>query len=179
MIPYTLRKSTRARQLRLTIKADASVVVTVPMHVSVVRAEKFVQEKMGWIEEKVGLMRMRAAKRPSSALPKGSKKDLEKNKDTALSLVHEKLAHFNLAYGFLWKNVSVKHITTRWGSCSKVGNLNFSYKIIYLSQELADYLIVHELCHLGEFNHSRNFWKLVEKTIPDYAILRKQLRQLH
>lgn len=180
MIAYTIRKSTRAKQLRVTIKADASVVVTVPTYVSMRRAERFVEEKMEWIEEKVAVMKRRAAKLDTSlSLPKGSRRDLEKNKDAALSLVNTKLAHFNSVYGFVWKNVNIKHLTTRWGSCSVHGNLSFSYKIVYLPVELADYLIVHELCHLGEFNHSRGFWKLVERTIPEYAALRKRLRQLH
>lgn len=179
MIAYTIKKSTRARQLRVTIKADASVVVTVPTYVSMRRAERFVEEKMDWIEEKVAIMKKRTAKLdPSLSFPKGSRRDMEKNKSAALSLVNKKLAHFNRVYGFAWKNVSIKHLTSRWGSCSMKGNLNFSYKIVYLPLPLADYLIVHELCHLGEFNHSRGFWKLVEKTIPEYDVLRKQLRQL-
>ena len=67
---------------------------------------------------------------------------------------------------------------TRWGSCSKKGTLNFNYKIALLSPELRDYIIVHELCHLGEFNHSSKFWLLVEKTVPNYKTLRKQIKQI-
>jgi predicted metal-dependent hydrolase len=178
MIDYTVRKSVRAKHLRITIKHDGAVVVTVPRRVSAESVEKFFHEKIKWVEKKIEEMKARDAKRPVQTIPKGSKKDLEENKNRALALVHARLEHFNTLYGLVWKNVSVKNLTTRWGSCSKVGNLNFSYKIVYLPKELADYLIVHELCHLGEFNHSKKFWLLVSKAIPDYAILRKQLRHI-
>ncbi len=178
MIGYTLKKSSRAKNLRITIRRDGSVVVTVPHRVSIATAERFVREKEKWVEGKVRDMKALATQRQVQTFPKGSKKDLEKNKEVALKLVHDKLEHFNRTYGFTWRNVNVKHLTSRWGSCSKIGNLNFSYKIIYLPKEVADYLIVHELCHLGEFNHSKKFWSLVEKAIPDYATLRKQLKNI-
>lgn len=171
---YTVRKSVKAKHLRITIQRDGEVVVTIPLRVSLSVAEKFVQEKKKWIEEKVHDRKAHNAKTPAG-FPKGSKKDLQEKKEEALAFVQKRLLHFNKYYGFTWKNINVKHLVTRWGSCSKIGNLNFSYKIIYLPKELADYLVVHELCHLGEFNHSKKFWNLVAKTIPSYAILRKQL----
>jgi predicted metal-dependent hydrolase len=176
MIDYELRKSTKAKHLRVTVYKDGRVVVTVPKRVSLEIGKKFLEEKREWVERKIEEMQAREAKLPAQTVPKGSKKDLEEKREAALALVRERLEHFNKLYGFTWKNVSVKNLTTRWGSCSKIGNLNFSYKIIYLSKELADYLVVHELCHLGEFNHSRKFWLLVARAIPEYASLRKQLR---
>ena len=94
-----------------------------------------------------------------------------------LILVMNKLEQFNTIYNFKYNRVYIKDQKTRWGSCSKKGNLNFNYKIIYLRPALADYLIVHELCHLGEFNHSRKFKMLVSKTIPDYVNINKELKR--
>ncbi len=65
---------------------------------------------------------------------------------------------------------------TKWGSCSKKGNLNFNYKIALMPEKIADYIVVHELCHLKEFNHSRKFWNLVVKIIPDYLEIKKELK---
>jgi predicted metal-dependent hydrolase len=176
MINYIVKKSKRAKRMRVTIHKDASVVVTIPARMSLLLAARFVQEKKKWIEDKVAHIKSKVEKREELKIPRGSKADLEKNKEKALALIEKKLAHFNTHYGFAWKNVSVKHLKTRWGSCSRIGNLNFSYKIIYLPEVLQDYLVVHELCHLGEFNHSKKFWALMARTVPDYAQLRKQLR---
>lgn len=97
-------------------------------------------------------------------------------KELARSLVKDRIRHFNHYYKFSVGRISIRNQRSRWGSCSKKGNLNFNYRIVLLPPQVADYIIVHELCHLGEFNHSKRFWNLVAKTIPDYAAMRKQLR---
>lgn len=99
-----------------------------------------------------------------------------KHKEQARVLAHERIAHYNTFYNFKVNRISIKNTKSRWGSCSKKGNLNFNYKIALLPAELADYVIVHELCHLAEFNHSQKFWDLVEKTIPNYKIIRSKFR---
>jgi len=86
------------------------------------------------------------------------------------------LEYFNTFYNFKWGRVTIRNQKTRWGSCSKKGNLNFNYKIALLKPSQADYIIVHELCHLKEFNHGKNFWSLVAQTIPDYKEVRSSLR---
>jgi len=99
-------------------------------------------------------------------------------REHARQLVENRLSHINKIYKFKINRVAIKNQKTRWGSCSSKGNLNFNYKIIYLKPALADYLIVHELCHLGQMNHSKKFWALVEKTIPDYRRINKELRRI-
>ena len=79
-------------------------------------------------------------------------------------------------YGVVCGRVSVRDQRSRWGSCSSAGNLNFNYKLAVVPEHIADYVIVHELCHCKEFNHSPRFWKLVEQTIPNHKEIRKQLR---
>ena len=106
---------------------------------------------------------------------KGSRKEYLKHKETARKLVHERLEHFNQFYGFTYKKVAIRNQKTRWGSCSKQGNLNFSYRLALLPPRQADYIIVQELCHLGQFNNSPAFWALVEKTVPEYRQIRKEL----
>jgi predicted metal-dependent hydrolase len=80
-------------------------------------------------------------------------------------------------YGFRINKVSVRNQKTRWGSCSARGNLSFNYNLVQYKKEIIDYVIVHELCHLKEMNHSEKFWHLVEKFCPDYKILRKELKK--
>ena len=100
-----------------------------------------------------------------------------KKREQARSFVQNRLKYFNDFYGFKINRIAIKNTSSRWGSCSSKRNLNFNYKIIYLRPVLADYLIVHELCHLGELNHSRRFWALVSKTIPDYVKINKELKR--
>ncbi len=98
-------------------------------------------------------------------------------KEKAREIVTTRLAHFNQHYGYSWNRVSIKNQKTRWGSCSSKGNLNFSYKIALLPAHIADYIIVHELCHLAQMNHSKNFWDLVAETIPNHREIRNELRK--
>lgn len=97
-------------------------------------------------------------------------------KRAARALAHARLAHFNQFYGFTYQRVFIRNQKTRWGACSAKGNLGFNYRIAYLPPQLADYVIVHELCHLGQFNHSPAFWQLVAQMIPDYKTHRRELR---
>lgn len=104
-------------------------------------------------------------------------KEFIENKEKARELINERLKFFNKFYDFNFKKISVKKQNSRWGSCSRKGNLNFNYKILFLPKNIADYIIVHELCHLKEFNHSPRFWALVAKTIPDYKKIRLSLKK--
>lgn len=100
------------------------------------------------------------------------------DKESARVFVKSRLENWNLHYKFQYGRVSIRNQRSRWGSCSKKGNLNFNFRIFTLPQHLADYIIVHELCHIGEFNHSKKFWNLVCKTIPNYLEMRKELRKI-
>lgn len=97
-------------------------------------------------------------------------------KEEARALVHARLVHWNTFYNHSYKRVAIRNQRSRWGSCSTLGNLNFNYKILFLSPELVDYIIVHELCHLQEFNHSKQFWDLVARALPEYATHKRVLR---
>jgi predicted metal-dependent hydrolase len=174
IIEYVLKSSKRARHIRIVVKHDASVVVTIPYKVGEIRAEYFVVQKASWILERIAYIK----KNPQRDIVKHSTQEIEGYKVQALKLVRERLAYFNQFYKLIWNNISIKNTVSRWGSCSKKGNLHFNYKIVLLPPNVADYIIVHELCHLGEFNHSKNFWKLVAKTIPDYMEMRRELKKV-
>lgn len=104
--------------------------------------------------------------------------DYKRYKEPARALVHAKIAHFNAHYGLRVGRVAIRDTKSRWGSCSKQGNLNFNYKIFLLPAHIADYIIVHELCHLREFNHSAEFWKLVAETVPEHKAIRAELKRI-
>ncbi len=127
-----------------------------------------------WVIEKIGNLFYFKIKTPK----KKKRKNLDylNNKNQAYYIAKERLEYFNQFYNYKWNNIVIRNQKTRWGSCSRKGNLNFNYKIALITKEASDYIIVHELCHLGEFNHSKNFWDLVAKTIPDYKKIRSDLR---
>ena len=97
------------------------------------------------------------------------------HKELARTFVHERVKHFAGVYGFTYNRIAIRNTRRSWGSCSELGNLNFHYKIIFLPEALADYIIVHELCHLWELNHSKRFWAHVEAILPDYRERKKAL----
>ena len=97
-------------------------------------------------------------------------------KEQARRVILQKVEQYIAFYGFQLGRISIRNQRTRWASCSEKGNLNFSYKILFLPDQLSDYIVVHELCHLRELNHSTRFWELVAKTFPDYKERRKALR---
>ncbi len=174
-VGYTLKVSKRAKRMRLSVYHDGRAVVTIPRMLPIGIVEKFLTQKSGWLLDKLDYFR-RVQITPRRKV--NDRGDFLKYKDQALLLAHERIVHFNKMYGYSWNKITIKNTKTRWGSCSKKGNLNFSYKIALLPQKMADYIIVHELCHLGEFNHSRNFWGLVAKTMPDYLEIRRELKKL-
>jgi len=109
---------------------------------------------------------------------KGKHSHFLEHKQKALLLVEERICYFNKYYNFRVGVIRIKNQKSRWGSCSKKGNMNFNYKIALLPPHLSNYIIVHELCHIGEFNHSRNFWNLVGQTVPNYMEIRRELKQI-
>ena len=115
-------------------------------------------------------------------LPKKKKvvrsSDYSKNKELAREILTKKVESFNVHYKLSYNKIAIRNQKTRWGSCSSLKNLNFNYRLIYLPGHLIDYIVVHELCHLKEMNHGKNFWLLVGETIPDYKRRIKELRDI-
>lgn len=112
------------------------------------------------------------------AKPKRVSADYVKHKEVARTLIVQRVNIWAPALGVNLKRLAIRNQKSRWGSCSARGNLNFNYKLLFLPACLRDYIIVHELCHLKELNHSRAFWSLVEVEIPDYRERMIKLRKL-
>ena len=100
------------------------------------------------------------------------------HKEQTRELVLTRLRHFNQHYQFTWNRVSIRNQRRCWGSCTSLKNLNFNYKLLLLPPHLRDYIIVHELCHLKELNHSQAFWDLVAEQLPEYRFLVKELKTI-
>lgn len=170
---YILKKSWRSRRLRVVIKEDGQVVVSVPHFLRNSIIEKFLDEHADWIKSKVEKMK----NLPKVVKIKGGKRHYQEHKEAARILITQKINKLNLVYKYSFAKISIKNQKRRWGSCSHKGNLNFNYKILFLPDHLAEYIVAHELCHLKQFNHSAAFWQLVAETIPDYKMCRQQLKK--
>lgn len=118
--------------------------------------------------------RRRISRRRSSSVTK----HYLAHKEAARSVVLNRLEHFNQHYGFTWNRVAIRNQRRCWGSCTSLNNLNFSYKLLFLPECLADYVILHELCHLRELNHGPQFWALMAAVMPDYNERRRELRRI-
>lgn len=105
-------------------------------------------------------------------------KRYQAHKEVARALVHARLQVLNVHYGFAYNRVAIRDQKSRWGSCSQKQNLNFNYRLVFLPTHLIDYVIVHELCHLKEFNHGPAFWALVGQVVPAHQACRRELRTI-
>jgi predicted metal-dependent hydrolase len=171
IISYNLKTSRQSRCLRVFVYRDCRLVVTGPRSLTEKFAGKFLLSKADWI-----IAKLEYFKSLPDVKVKSDVKEYRQNKKAALHLVRRLLAEYNQFYNYKIGNIRVKNQSTRWGSCSRQGNLNFSYRLALLPEELTRYIVVHELCHLKELNHSSNFWQLVAQTIPDYLIKRRCLK---
>ncbi|MEX0933576.1 MAG: M48 family metallopeptidase [Candidatus Paceibacterota bacterium] len=171
---YIFKNYKRSKHIRITVRPDRTVLITKPPFVSKERAELFALSKGEWIQEQL------RAYEKEQVLDVGmySREHYLLHRDKARMLIESKIERWNKIYDYSFKSIRIKNMTTRWGSCSTKGNLNFNYKLLFLSDEFVDYVVVHELCHLKEFNHSQNFWKLVEETIPQYKKIKKELHKI-
>lgn len=174
ILAYRIKKSARARYMRISVARNSAVTVTLPWGIGELAAEEFVKAKLDWIVRALDYFKRFSGR----VVVKSGKREFLKHRTAALELAHRKIAYWNRIYGFSYCGIRVKNQKTLWASCSHGRNLNFNYQIIHLPENLVDYLVVHELCHLKEFNHSRSFWELVAKTQPEYKRLRKQLKSV-
>lgn len=170
---YTIRSNSKSKKISIRIQEGGKIYIIKPTRVSLKYIESLVDSKKDWISEQIMLMNSR----PKKLLAHYSEKDFEKYRDEAYNLVDTKIAHFNKFYKFDIERVTIRNQSTRWGSCSRRKNLNFNYKIVLLPSELQDYIIVHELCHLAQMNHSRKFWDLVALQVPDHKDKIRELKK--
>lgn len=170
-VAYCLRTSRRAKYLRVAIGAGGAVAVTRPFFVSEAAVENFLGKRCSWVLNNIARMENRCG-----LLSQGTRADFLRFAPLTRDLILEKIAKFNRNGNFCVNQLTIRDQKTRWGSCSRLGNLNFNYRVALLPDCLIDYIVAHELCHLRELNHSSRFWGLVAKLLPNYAALRRELK---
>lgn len=169
-----IKRSSR-RSLAVEIRTDCSVVVRAPRWVTDKDIESFVRARYDWITRHIKLMEER--QRTKENIKPLTAEEKERLTSEALAVIPEKVRYFALILGVSYGRITIRNQKTRWGSCSAKGNLNFNYLLLLMPEEILDYVVVHELCHRLELNHSPAFWRLVEKVLPDYRQRRLWLKK--
>lgn len=170
---YTLIRSAR-RTIAICIQKDGSVIVRAPYRLPRTAIETFVEKKQKWIEAQ----QKKCEERQSGRI-EVIREERVCGMEKAREVIARRTAHFAEVMGVGYGRITIREQKTRWGSCSSAGNLNFNWKLILLPPEVLDYVVVHELAHRREMNHSENFWKIVEQVLPDYKECRKMLRKTY
>ncbi len=169
LYPYKVIRSAR-KTLAIQIHPDGSIVVRAPLRMPAKDIQAFVEEKSAWIQK-----HLEKAKQQAEVIP-FIEDEIRSLADAALIDLPQRVKHFAPLVGVSVNRITIRSQRTRWGSCSAKGNLNFNCLLMLCPEEVRDYVVVHELCHRLEMNHSPRFWAQVERILPDYRTHRKWLK---
>ena len=172
----TVIRSNR-KTVAIQVNSDLSVTVRAPRSVSEKDIEEILKKKEAWISkhiEKIKETKERVEAEPTEKLTREKVIALA---EEALKVIPERVEYFAKVIGVTYGKITVRNQKTRWGSCSSKGNLNFNCLLMLAPPEVLDYVVVHELCHRKQMNHSKAFWLEGEKVLPDYKEARKWLKE--
>lgn len=161
------------KSLSLEIKPDGTLLARAPRKLPEREIRRFLREKSDWIEK--SLAKVESVNRAGEQAPL-SPEDIHALADRALAVIPPRVRMFAARMGVDYGRVTIRNQTGRWGSCSSLGNLNFNCLLMLSPPEVLDYVIVHELAHRKEMNHSPAFWAQVEAVLPDYRQREKWLK---
>jgi len=165
------------KSIGLQIDSDLVVTLRVPYRMSDKEVKRFVEEKTPWIEKHMNKMKERLSVDEAFPEERLTMEEIQKLADEALKVIPERVAFFAPQVNVTYGRITIRNQKSRWGSCSAKGNLNFNCLLMLAPPEVLDYVVVHELCHRLEMNHSARFWQEVERVIPDYKTRRKWLKE--
>lgn len=171
---YELRRSAR-KTLSVEILADGNILVRAPKTFPKYKIDEFLLDKRAWIEEKQKLQKKR--NKEARTVRKLSEGEEKVYREQARAVFSQKCSYYARMMGVTYGRISIRDQKTRWGSCSSQGNLNFNWRLIMAPAGVLDYVVVHELAHRKEMNHSSAFWSIVERTMPNYKIYQKWLKE--
>ena len=168
MMDYTLIRS-RRKTLSIEITPRGELLVRAPSRMSRRDIQYFLESRRDWIA--AHLAKLEPAPEPLSTA------DLQLLAAKAKETIPPRVAAFAAQLGVTFGRITIRAQKTRWGSCSVQGNLNFNCLLMLAPEAVLDYVIVHELCHRKQMNHSAQFWAEVERILPDYTEPRNWLKQ--
>lgn len=176
-IPVRFHRRKGMRRMALSVAPDGLVSLTAARSTPLFLVERFVMSRLEWLRATLDHF---GHNHQSYEERRVHEAHLYRHfRDEARRTIEARLRELNRPYQFPVTRICIRNQRSRWGSASATGRLSFNYRLIFLPKHLRDYVIVHELCHLGELNHSPRFWALVAETIPEYRALCRELRALN
>ena len=173
-IEIEIIKSNR-KTIAIEVRPDLRVIVRAPKRASNREIMKFVEQKQDWIAKHLAYMQIRYEETRRVKEKQFTDDDIRKMKDEAKRVIPDRVKYYAGIMGVTFGKITIKNQKTRWGSCSSKGNLNFNCLLMLTPDKVRDYVVIHELCHLKQMNHSKMFWAEVEKVMPDYKVYRQWL----
>lgn len=170
MVEYSIIRSDR-KTISLKVTPGGQLEVRCPRNVSTRQIRQFVASKQDWIEAALQKVYLR------SSAPVFTREELKAMTDQAKALFPPRVAFYADRIGVSYGTITIRHQRSRWGSCTAKGNLNFNCLLTQVPPEILDYIIVHELCHRKEMNHSPRFWAEVRAHMPDWEARRAWLKK--
>ena len=158
--------------MAMTVENDGTVVIRVPKYTRKSTIDRFYRANLGWIAQ-----RRQALAENSEKITVLSPQDISELKKQASEVMGRKTAYYGQIMGLKPDRIKITSAKKRWGSCIKNRNrytICYSFRTMFLPSRVQDYIAVHELAHMVHFYHSKNFYSLVEKILPDWAQLGKQ-----
>lgn len=172
----TVIRSNR-KTVAIQVNSNLSVTVRAPRSVSEKDIEEILKKKEAWISKHIEKIKETKERFEAEPTEKLTREKVIALADEALKVIPERVEYFAKVIGVTYGKITVRNQKTRWGSCSSKGNLNFNCLLMLAPPEVLDYVVVHELCHRKQMNHSKAFWLEVEKVLPDYKEARKWLKE--
>lgn len=170
-IEIMIEKSKR-KSLAITVTEEGKLSVKAPLRMSDREIEKFLNQKRFWIYKQVKRMQEEQKNRVIR-----SEQEVKQLKEQARKVLTEKTDYYKQFLKVEYKRIRIGDQKTRWGSCSSSGTISYNWRLILMPEAILDYVVVHELCHMIEMNHSARFWARVAEILPDYQMRRKWLKE--
>ena len=162
-------------EIRKIPEGGAELLIRAPRRMKIAYIEWFINEKERWITEKYLAALVEKPRPQMMEIPEYVTEQWLRTEGA--ERFQQKTAFWAARMKVTYGRITIRNQKTRWGSCSQAGNLNFNCHLAEMPDEILDYVVVHELCHRKQMNHSRLFWAEVEKVLPDYQIRRKWLKE--
>lgn len=170
-IPLILQKENR-KTLAITITQEGSLLIKAPFQIKETEIERFIKQKRYWIYKQTKCVLEENKNRIYR-----SEEEEQKLRKQAREVLTKRTDYYKKILKVDYQRIRIGNQKTRWGSCSSIGTISYNWHLILMPERILDYVVVHELCHLVEMNHSPAFWKRVSEVIPDYKSRRKWLKE--